>query len=79
MVSSSMIRAQEGQEKDIDSLFNKSSNTLTAVPLIINNPALKTGFGAMGMYFFKFDKNDSISPPATINLSGLYFGVMEAF
>ena len=72
MVSSSMIRAQEGQEKDIDSLFNKSSNTLTAVPLIINNPALKTGFGAMGMYFFKFDKNDSISPPATINVSGLY-------
>lgn len=26
------------QDQDIDILFNESSNTLTAVPLIINNP-----------------------------------------
>ena len=42
----------KAQDQDIDSLFNESKNTLTAVPLIMNNPAMKTGFGAMGMYFF---------------------------
>ena len=34
----SMIKAQN---QDVDTLFNESSNTLTAVPLIINNPAMK--------------------------------------
>ncbi|PCI09171.1 MAG: hypothetical protein COB73_05955 [Flavobacteriaceae bacterium] len=62
----------KAQSQEIDSLFNESKNTLTAVPLIINNPAMKTGFGAMGMYFFKFNKKDTISPPSTINLMGLY-------
>ena len=70
MVASSTITIAQNQ--DIDTLFNESSNTLTAVPLIINNPALKTGFGAMGMYFFKFNKEDKVSPPSTINLMGLY-------
>ncbi|MFK5854850.1 MAG: BamA/TamA family outer membrane protein [Bacteroidota bacterium] len=62
----------KAQNKDIDTFFNESSNTLTGVPLINNNPAMKTGFGAMGMYFFKFDEKDTISPPTTINLMGLY-------
>jgi len=69
IASSTMLRAQD---KDIDTLFNESSSTLTAVPLIINNPAIKTGFGAMGMYFFKFNKEDKISPPSTVSVSGLY-------
>lgn len=69
IVNSYMIRAQD---QDIDTLFNESSNTLTAMPLIINNPAMKTGLGAMGMYFFKFDKEDKISPPSTMGLMGLY-------
>ena len=60
------------QNQDIDTLFNESSNTLTAVPLIINNPAMKTGFGAMGMYFFKFNKEDKVSPPSNVNIMGLY-------
>lgn len=60
------------QNHDVDTLFNESSNTLTAVPLIINNPALKTGFGAMGMYFFKMDKEDNVSPPSNMNIMGLY-------
>jgi outer membrane protein assembly factor BamA len=33
---------------------------------------LKTGIGAMGMYFFKFDKEDKISPPSNVNVMGLY-------
>ena len=69
ILSSTLLSAQE---KDIDSLFNKSSNSLTAVPLIMNNPTLKTGFGAMSMYFFKFDKEDQISPPSTVSVMGLY-------
>lgn len=60
------------QSQDIDTLFNESSNTFTIVPLITNNPTMKTGFGAMGMYFYKFDKEDSISPPSNTNLMGLY-------
>ena len=55
-----------------DSLFDKSSKTFVAVPLIMNNPTMKTGFGAMGMYFFKLDSEDSISPPSIISLVGLY-------
>lgn len=68
-LSSTLLKAQD---KNIDTLFNESSNSLTAVPLIINNPTLKTGIGAMGMYFFKFDKEDKISPPSTVNVMGLY-------
>ena len=69
MASSTMIIAQN---QDIDTLFNESSNTLTAVPLVISNPALKTGFGVMGMYFFKFNQEGTISPPSTVNIIGLY-------
>ncbi|MCK5134614.1 MAG: BamA/TamA family outer membrane protein [Bacteroidales bacterium] len=69
IVSLTMLKAQN---QDIDTIFNESSNTLTGMPLIINNPAMKTGFGAMGMYFFKFNKKDIISPPSTVNIMGLY-------
>ena len=60
------------QKRDVDTLFNESSNTLTGVPLITNNPVMKTGFGAMGMYFFKFNKRDSLSPPSNLSILGLY-------
>ena len=60
------------QEKDVDSLFNATKSTFTAVPLINNNPAMKTGFGGMAMYFFKLNKKDSISPPSNVRLIGLY-------
>ncbi len=60
------------QQIDVDSLFNESSKTLTGVPLVVNSPAINTGFGAMGMYFFKVNKDDKVSPPSTINLTGLY-------
>lgn len=63
--------AQEN-ESEVDSLFNESSRTFVAVPLINNNPAMKTGFGGMGMYFFKFNQEDKLSPPSVANLVGLY-------
>ena len=69
IVGSTIIKAQDN---DIDTLFNESKNTLTAVPLIVNNPALKTGFGAMGMYFFKFNQDDKVSPPSNVKIMGLY-------
>ncbi|MBU2950223.1 outer membrane protein assembly factor [Tamlana agarivorans] len=62
----------QAQNHDIDEHFDESSNTLTAVPLIVNNPTLKTGFGGMGMYFFKLNQNDTISPPSNVNVMGLY-------
>jgi len=69
MIGSTMLYAQK---TDIDSLFDESSKTLTGVPLINNSPAMKTGFGGMGMYFFKIHKKDSISPASNVNLMGLY-------
>ena len=60
------------QEKTKDSLFDKESKTFMVLPLITNNPAMKTGFGAMPMFFFKLKKNDTISPPSMLILYGVY-------
>lgn len=42
------------------------------MPLINNNPAMKTGFGGIGMYLFPISRADTISPPSTLLLVGLY-------
>ncbi|MGB5781142.1 MAG: BamA/TamA family outer membrane protein [Eudoraea sp.] len=56
----------------IDSVFDKNSKTFVAVPLITNNPTMGTGFGGLGMYFFKLKKDDEGSPPSLISLYGIY-------
>jgi outer membrane protein assembly factor BamA len=56
----------------IDSAFDKNTKTFVAVPLITNNPSMDTGFGGLGMYFFKLRKNDEASPPSLISLYGIY-------
>ena len=56
----------------IDSAFDKNSKTFVAVPLITNNPTMGTGFGGLGMYFFKLKKDDEGSPPSLISLYGIY-------
>ena len=56
----------------IDSAFDKNSKTFVAVPLITNNPTMGTGFGGLGMYFFKLKKDDEISPPSLVSLYGIY-------
>lgn len=33
------------QETEKDTIFDKNSKTFMVLPLIINNPAMKTGFG----------------------------------
>ena len=66
------IRTILGQETETDSLFDSSSKTFLTLPLIINNPAFQTGFGAVPMYFFKFDKEDQHSPPSMASVIGLY-------
>ncbi len=60
------------QEKEVDSLFDQSTGTFLPIPLIINNPTIETGFGGVGMYFFKFDKEDMVSPPSLVNLYAIY-------
>ncbi len=60
------------QEKVKDSLFDEDSKTFLVLPLVINNPAIKTGFGVMPMYFFKFDSEDKISPPSMASVIGIY-------
>ena len=60
------------QEKDLDTLFDESSKTFLPIPLIINNPTIGTGFGGVGLFFFKFDKEDEKSPPSIASLAGLY-------
>ena len=60
------------QETEKDTIFDKNSKTFMVLPLIINNPAMKTGFGVMPMYFFKFNKEDIFSPPSTVSIYELY-------
>ena len=61
-----------GQEQSSDSVFDTSSRTFLTLPLIMNNPAFETGFGLVPMYFFKFDKDDEVSPPSMVSALGLY-------
>lgn len=60
------------QDQDLDTVFDTSSRTFLPIPLIINNPTFDTGIGAIGMYFFKFNKEDKVSPPSIVSLLGLY-------
>ncbi len=49
----------------------QQTNTVIAMPLINNNPVMKTGFGGIGMYMFA-NPDDEVSPPSTAMLYGLY-------
>ena len=60
------------QKKDLDTVFDESSKTFLPIPLIINNPTIGTGFGGVGLFFFKFDKEDVKSPPSIASLAGIY-------
>lgn len=60
------------EEKEKDTTFNKASKTFLAIPIISNNPVMKTGFGGLGMYFFKVGKKDTVSPPSLISLYAIY-------
>jgi len=62
--------AQEKKKKD--TAFNANSKTFVAVPIVSNNPTMKTGFGGMGMYFFKMNKKDTLSPPSLVTLYATY-------
>ncbi len=60
------------QAKEIDSTFNEASRTLLVVPLISNSPVMDTGFGGLGMYFFKIEREDVASPPSLVSLYAIY-------
>ena len=60
------------QTKEVDSTFNEASKTFLVVPLITNSPVMDTGFGGLGMYFFKIDKEDIASPPSLASLYAIY-------
>ncbi len=60
------------EEKAVDTIFSESSRTLVLVPLISNSPVMETGFGGLGMYFFKINKDDSESPPSLVSLYAIY-------
>jgi outer membrane protein assembly factor BamA len=60
------------QQKEKDTTFNKESKTFLVVPLITNSPVMDTGFGGLGMYFFKVNKKDTISPPSLLSVYGIY-------
>ena len=62
-----------GQESQkLDSTFNEASKTFLVVPLITNSPVMDTGFGGLGMYFFKIDKEDKASPPSLASIYAIY-------
>lgn len=60
------------QPREVDTTFNEASKTFLAVPLVSNSPVMKTGFGGLGMYFFKADKEDTESPPSLVSLYAIY-------
>ena len=60
------------QEQEIDTTFSKDSKTFLVVPLISNSPVMETGFGGLAMYFFKVNKEDTISPPSLMSVYGIY-------
>lgn len=66
----SILNAQESKKKD--TVFDSSSKTFLFIPLVTNSPVMKTGFGGMGMYFFKTNKSDTLSPPSLISLYTIY-------
>lgn len=43
-----------------------------AAPLVYSNPAFGNGFGGVGMYFFRPDPFDTVSPASMVSLVGLY-------
>lgn len=43
-----------------------------AAPLVVMNPAFGNGGGAVGLYFFRPDPADTVSPESTAGLVGLY-------
>lgn len=57
---------------DTDTLFNTESKTFMLIPIVNNSPSLGLGAGLVGMYFFKFNKKDTISPPNLLNIYSLY-------
>ncbi len=65
-------KRENKKDVPVDSLFNENSKTWVAVPIINNNPTMKTGFGANAMYLFKLNKNDRLSPPSSVGLTGFY-------
>jgi len=72
-VNAAFAQKKEQREKEnVDSLFNESSKSFLPVPVISNNPTIKTGFGALLIYFFKIGKEEDTSPASIINLYMLY-------
>jgi outer membrane protein assembly factor BamA len=64
------MQAQKTTEKD--SVFDASSKTFLMIPVVTNSPAMETGFGGLGLYFFNINKNDTISPPSLMSLYAIY-------
>jgi outer membrane protein assembly factor BamA len=58
-------------EDDLAEL-DEDSKTLVGIPLITSNPAMKTGFGGIGMYILKINPKDTVSPPSVMTAYGLY-------
>lgn len=67
-----ILNGQETQEKARDSTFDEASKTFLVIPLVSNDPAMDTGFGALGLYFFRLDPKDEVSPPSLVSLYATY-------
>lgn len=67
-----LFQSAFSQENEQDTLFDESSKTFVAVPLITYDPAMKTGFGANVLYFFKVNSDDELSPPSVMAVTGAY-------
>ncbi|MDF7822706.1 BamA/TamA family outer membrane protein [Pontiellaceae bacterium B12227] len=66
---SSVFGAETNQADEVET---ERGSPWLAAPLVVMNPAFGNGFGAVGLYFFKPDPTDTVSPASTLGLVGLY-------
>lgn len=65
------VNSQKTNTTTSDSIKSKKPS-VAAIPIINYDPSLGATIGAMGQYFYKINKKDTISPSSSTGLFGIY-------
>ncbi|MDF3129750.1 BamA/TamA family outer membrane protein [Kiritimatiellaeota bacterium B1221] len=68
-VSTKLVAQNEEKEPPKET---KQKSSFVIAPAVASSPGFGNGFGAVGLYFFKPNAQDEISPPSTITAVGMY-------
>ena len=72
LLLASAVCVQAAETNRIAEVAAEEGRSWIAAPLVVMNPAFGNGGGAVGMYFFRPDPTDTVSPASTAGLVGLY-------